>query len=435
MKKVYNYFLILFYTSLFVIGGFFAYWFIRPNTSHVEPSLGIESWDVPSQSAHDAFTDMVYWNGEYYLTFRAAALHTTLDDSKVVILKSSDAKTWTNSYEFSVAGRDIRDPKMAVIGTRLFIYCNIRIIGTFGEDEITTTQYSYTDDGATWTVLKDIQPANKRFWRPKTNDSVNWYCPIFEDRVIELYNTTDGINWIKVSTLLDGQGADEVDIEFLPDGKIIAVIRQQLGASAIGNNELATLIAVSNYDYTSWTFTQSMLTRLDGPSLFKKNNKIYAVGRWQPEVDIFLQLSGSLICKKRTSLYLIEQDKIVYISDLPSSGDTSYPAAVVRGSSVYISYYTNDPIWDYPWFLGSLMSTRVRIAKISLSRLESLANKKLTDYQETGGVQPSIPWLDYVIYIGSILVSSFLAIRLSKYWKDKVIIKREKKIRVNNKTE
>jgi hypothetical protein len=401
---------------IFLASGVLAYWMIRPNTSYTDSSLSLESWDVPMQAPHNAFTDMVYWNGEFYLAFRAAPRHGPSDDSKIVVLKSTDTKTWTTSGDFSVVGEDIRDPKMAVIGTRLFIYVIIRQIGSSGAGEVVTTRYSYTDDGETWTDLTDIAPANKVFWRPKTNNSVNWYCPIFGDEKIELYNTTDGINWVKVSTLLDGQGANEVDIEFLPGGRIIAVIRQQFGTDVKG-----TMIAVSNYGYTSWTYTQIPFTKLDGPCLFSYGSNIYAVARWQPEVDPLFQHLGSDWTKKRTSLYLIEQDNITYLTDLPSCGDTSYPAAVKRGSTVYISYYTNDPLWDFPWALGMNLPTRIRIAKFSISRLEDLADTLLTE----PAILPSFPWLDYVFFFGFILISLLLAFKLSKRWKDKIIIKRK----------
>ncbi len=418
MKKIYNLILILIFSSIFMATGLIAYWMIRPNTSFVDPSLGIESWDVPMQSAHDAFTDMVYWNGEFFLSFRSAPMHSPIDDSKIVVLKSTDAKTWAISGEFSVEGVDVRDPKMAVIGTRLFIYVELRQIGTFGSGEITSTQYSYTDDGETWTDLADSKPANKRYWRPKTNNSIYWYCPIFEDEKIELYNSSNGINWVKVSTVLDGQGANEVDIEFLPDGRIIAIIRQQFGVDTTG-----TIIAVSNYAYTNWSYNQFTHTRLDGPCVFSYNNRIYAVGRWQPEIDPLFQQLGSSLCKKRTALYLIEIDNITYLSDLPSQGDTSYPAAVKVGSTIYISYYTNDPLWDFPWFLGSLMPTRIRIAKFSLSGLENLADTRLTE----PATLPSFPWIDYVYFFGFMPISLDLAYKLSKRWKDKTIIKKKHK--------
>ena len=416
MKKVYNIILFLLFSTIFLITGLMAYWIIRPNTSFVDPSLGLESWDVPMQSSHDAFTDMVYWNGEFYLSFRSATIHSPIDDSKITVLKSPDAKNWTKSGEFSVVGTDVRDPKMAVIGTQLFIYVELRQIGTYGEGEITTTQYSYTDDGENWAELTDILPANKRFWRPKTNNSIYWYCPIFEDEKIELYNSSDGINWIKVSTLLDGQGANEVDIEFLPDGRIIAIIRQEFGVDITG-----TIIAVSNYAYTNWTYNQITYSRLDGPCLFSYNSKIYAVARWQPELDPFFQVLGSVFSKKRTSLYLIDINNITYLSDLPSQGDTSYPAAVKVGSTIYISYYTNDPLWDFPWFLGSIMPTRIRIAKFSGSNLENLANARYTE----PAIVPSFPWLDYVFFFGLIPISLLISFKLSTKWKNKQIIKKK----------
>jgi len=405
LKKIYNFFLILIFSSFFVVSGLFAYWFIRPNTAYLDPDLSVESWDLPMQSSHNAFTDLISWNYDdwFYLAFRTAPSHGPTEESQIIVWKSPDTKNWYLSNEFNLTGKDVRDPKLAVIGSRLFIYIVVREIGSTGSDEITTTYYSYTEDGFDWQDLKEILPKNKRFWRPKTNNSNYWYCPVFEDEKIELYNTTDGINWMKTSTLLEGQGANEVDIEFLPSGRMIAVIRQQFGVEITG-----TIIAVSNYNYSEWTYSQIDFARLDGPCLFSYQEKIYAVARWQPEVDPILQQVGSPLAKQRTALYLIQPENITYLSDLPSQGDTSYPGAVIKGNFIYISYYTNDPLWDFPWFLGMLMPTRVRIAKISLSNLESLVINRIAE----DAILPQFPWFDYVYFFGILLLSLYISLKI-----------------------
>ena len=60
---------------------------------------------------------------------------------------------------------------------------------------------------------------------------------------------------------------------------------------------------------------------------------------------------------------------LIYLSDLPSCGDTSYTGVVIRGGDVYVSYYTNDVHTDYPWILGMVRPSDIRIAKIPLARL------------------------------------------------------------------
>jgi len=396
MKKAYKFVLtVIGLLFLFVVGNL-AFWIFRPNMNYIEPDLDLESWKVPNDAPHNAFTDMVSWNGYHYLTYRSAPFHGSTAQSKIKVVRSTDFVNWEEVEEFSSQGNDIRDPKFGIIGTRLFVYIVVRVAGVEAKIQ---SYYSYTEDGTDWIALEEPEPEDLRFWRPKTFDNLMWYCPIFVQGDLGLYNSTDGINWDKVSTIYDGEEADETDMEFLPDGRILCTIRQQLGTATFGNNKRTTIIAVSNAQYTKWDYEKSDLTRLDGPCLFSYDNRIYAVARYQPEVDNAFQQIGSVLSRKRTALYLVEDDKLVHISNLPSGGDTSYPAAVISDDWVYISYYTNDFIYDYPWIIGMEMPTHIRIAKIKLSKLEDLAEEKLEKYAENL-TYSSFPWLDYIVFFG-----------------------------------
>jgi hypothetical protein len=108
---------------------------------------------------------------------------------------------------------------------------------------------------------------------------------------------------------------------------------------------------------------------LDGPVLFSYNNRTFAVARYQPGTRTVFTNLGSIFSKKRTALYLVETDKLIYLTDLPSAGDTSYPGVVIKHDELYISYYTSDINYDYPWLLGMVAKSEVRLAKINLTSL------------------------------------------------------------------
>ena len=90
--------------------------------------------------------------------------------------------------------------------------------------------------------------------------------------------------------------------------------------------------------YFMWKQTKSDVTRLDGPVLFSYNGRIYAVGRYQPKIG-FLTRHGSILSRKRTSIFLVEEDKLIWLSDLPSAGDTSYGGIVIKDNYLYVCYY------------------------------------------------------------------------------------------------
>ena len=140
-----------------------------------------------------------------------------------------------------------------------------------------------------------------------------------------------------------------------------------------GHPEGSTLVATSEPPFETWApGTKSQVTRLDGPTLFTYNEKVYAVGRYQPHVAGPFGWQGSIFSRKRTALYLVEEDRLVYLSDLPSAGDTSYSGVVRRGDYMYVSYYSNDVKRDYPWILGMVSPSAIRMARINLPSLEAL---------------------------------------------------------------
>ncbi|MHA1756389.1 MAG: hypothetical protein ACTSVV_06445, partial [Promethearchaeota archaeon] len=139
MKKITSFiiiFLIIISSLLILISCTFVYWFVRPNSCEINSNLDYEISEVNSEAIHNAFTDMVYFKGYFFLTFRSASQHAPTDDSVIKILKSKDAKDWENVKEFKVDGKDIRDPKFGIIGGKLFIYPVIREIKSEFEEEI-----------------------------------------------------------------------------------------------------------------------------------------------------------------------------------------------------------------------------------------------------------------------------------------------------------
>lgn len=395
MNRIVKYYAIFLCGAVIVLGGFLLYLLLRPNTSYVNPELEVESSVVEVHGLHPAFTDMVFWKGYFYLSFRMAADHNA-PNSKIVIMRSTNAKDWSIVKEFEHE-LDIRDPHFGIFGNKLFIYVITRP---------TNTLVSYSNDGITWPDLESIEPANKRYWRPKIYAGI-WYVPVFSKNKVELWKSTNGLNWENHSIIFHGAGGDETDIAFYPNGTLVASIRMQTSDTLFGRSDLGTKIAIANPPFTNWSYIDSDFNRIDGPCLFSESNKIFAVGRFQPEVDVLFQGMGSTFSKKRTALYLIDADGIRHLSDLLSCGDTSYPAAIVKDGFVYISYYSNPPTWDYAWFLGTILPTNIRIVKIEISKLNTLAES--APYIAIG-----FPIMDYIMSFALLAVSILVIYYLTR---------------------
>lgn len=370
MKKVMKRFLQ--FTSFLVIilvlglGIILASWYFSTNNSKVNPNYKIEVWDAVSNEGHNFNTDLLLWNDYFYLIYQHSKTHFFDGDSKLVLLRSKNCKTWEKLSEIKYEGLEFRDPKLAVINNILFLYALKNFVY---DPEPSQTFYSTSKDGYNWSKFMEIEPEGYLFWKPKTLDSLTWFNTAYwhEHGKSILLKSIDGINWDIVSTIYEGETNDETTLEILSDSKIIITARLEADpAWHSGSKNASTLIAYSYPPYTEWTKTKSYLTRLDGPALNNFNDTIYAAGRFDPEGRENWFGMSSVFGRKRTAIYLVEDDKMTLLTELPSCGDTSYPGIVEKDGYLYISYYTNNVNKDYPWLLGMYSQTFIKIAKVKI---------------------------------------------------------------------
>lgn len=375
MRRIIRIFLISLAAAVFLLLLQIAWWNFRPNRAEVDPEAGIEVWTAITDGTHNSNTDMIRWRDRFYLAHARSPYHMGTTSSRMLIWSSTDARHWEFLHEFQVADKDVRDPKFAVINDRLILYV---LPNTGFEPEPYGTAAATSADGKTWSELIDLSPRGWLLWRPKTRDGRNYYVTAYwhEHGRSALLKSTDGLQWTMVSEIHAGDRNDETDMEFLPDSSILATARLE-GTRSFhqGAFDARTLLAVARPPYASWNKTESRLTRLDGPNLFRHGDRIYAVGRFDPEsYDRWYGMS-SLLGRKRTSLYLVTPEKLTRLTDLPSAGDTSYAGVVLADGYLYISYYTNRIDRDYSWLLGLVRPTDVLIARLPLANLEKLVAK------------------------------------------------------------
>ncbi|MCX7023016.1 MAG: hypothetical protein NT080_00160 [Spirochaetes bacterium] len=333
----------------------------------------METWIVADDGKHNAFTDIVFWHDSFWLAYVSSPSHFASRKSRVILLRSGDARHWQETGRFDGSGQDIRDPKLATIQGRLFLYALLN--RRFNPEPYAAIAAS-SGDGLAWTPFEGVTPGGWLIGRPITSDAQACYAPAhrIDQGSAVLLKSANGLNWTVQGAIFDGneERADETAIQFLGDGRMIAVTRLESGGGLCGSSRATTLISVAAFPFSSWTqVTRSGVTRLDGPNLFSANGKVFAVGRRQPRVVGPFQLQGSAFSRKRTAVFMVNEDTegLVHLMDLPSSGDTSYPGSTIAGGKVFISYYTSDPHRDYPWLLGMLLPTRIQVAALEIAGL------------------------------------------------------------------
>jgi hypothetical protein len=108
---------------------------------------------------------------------------------------------------------------------------------------------------------------------------------------------------------------------------------------------------------------------LDGPALFANGGRVFAVGRFQPGVRRPFARQGSIFACKRTAIFEVKENGLVWLSDVPSAGDTAYAGVALHDGYLYFSYYTSPIEGDYPWIVGMFNPTAIRMARVELCRL------------------------------------------------------------------
>jgi hypothetical protein len=359
---------------LLAAAGALAWWGLRPNRSQVAPALGLESWPIVADGEHNSNTDLLWWRDAFLLVHAASPYHLGTPRSRLLVKRSPDGRRFETLAQLQVPGQDIRDPKLAAIGGRLFLYAlpNDSLYAT-PEGTVLAT----SEDAVHWSPFEPVGPPGWLFWRPKTRDGATWYVAAYwhaHGKSI-LLRSIDGRAWTQVSVIHEGEANDETAIEFLPDGRLLATARLEVEPDTLfGNAGASTLLAVAEPPYTQWTKTKSTVTRLDGPVLFSHAGRLFAVARFQPGPRGPFTRLGSVFSRKRTALFRLEPGAITWVSDLPSAGDTAYAGAVLRDGFLWTEYYTSRTDRDYPWLLGMFLSTDLHMARVPLERLLALSD-------------------------------------------------------------
>jgi hypothetical protein len=67
-------------------------------------------WDA---APHNAFTDLIRFQGQWFCAFREGEKHVSPDGS-IRVITSKDGKAWTSAARVSLPELDLRDPKLTV---------------------------------------------------------------------------------------------------------------------------------------------------------------------------------------------------------------------------------------------------------------------------------------------------------------------------------
>ena len=292
-------------------------------------------WD---KGTHAAFTSLIEFKGRYWCSFREGFSH-IFDDSmvaegKVRILESRNGKSWKPVLNLGIPGIDCRDPKLSVTPDgRMMVLFDGSLYK--GQELISQRCYVvFSEDGKTFTDPVPVQlhpsPSADRnwLWRVTWNGNAGYgvcYSSGGDQahNVVSLYRTEDGVSYDLVKTFdFNGTGG-ETTLRFLPDGRMLMMVRRDSG-------DCMGLWGVSEPPYAAWD-VKPMKCRLGGPDFIVLDEgkiiagtRSYAIGNHCKTVLLEGNVKGDF------------QEVLV----LPSDGDTSYPGLLVVGKELWVSYYS-----------------------------------------------------------------------------------------------
>jgi hypothetical protein len=287
-------------------------------------------WD---QAPHNAFTDLTFWQDQFYCAFREGRGHVSAD-GKVRVIRSQDGDTWTSATLAELAGFDLRDAHLSMTpDNRLMLLGGAAPREKDGQGAPTGSFVAFSKDGVEWTKPQIVVEPGRWLWSATWRKGKAYgvaYPASQGSPDIELLTSTDGITWQSLVPKLYGVGfPNEVALRFDASGTCYALVRRD----GQGNAPYSAVLGTSRGDYTKWEWFDlgTEFNGFGGPNLIQvPSGQWFAAGR--------MHEGGA-----HTALCQIDmaEHKMTKLLKLPSGGDTSYPGLVWHNDLLYVSYYSS----------------------------------------------------------------------------------------------
>jgi len=277
-------------------------------------------WD---KAPHNAFTDLVRFQGRWFCVFREGEGHVS-PDGALRVITSRDGEKWESAALITSPNSDLRDAKMTVTPDGQLMLCGAEAL----HDKSKQTHQSlawFSKDGRSWSDKRGIGDPDFWLWRVTWHKGkaygVGYGCG--RDQSVRFYSSKDGKKFdTLVDRLFDVGYPNETSLVF--DGDTAYCLLRRDGSLNTG------LLGISQAPYTKWEW-KDLGVRIGGPHMLRLPD-----GRFVAAVRLY---DGG----PRTSLCWIDAQtgKFSEFLKLPSGGDTSYAGLVLHDGLLWVSYYSS----------------------------------------------------------------------------------------------
>ncbi|HJQ78338.1 MAG TPA: exo-alpha-sialidase [Lacipirellulaceae bacterium] len=284
-------------------------------------------WD---QAPHNAFTDLLYWNGQFLCAFREGRSHVSTDGT-IRILTSIDGTQWTSAAVVRSAGYDLRDAELCVTPAgALMLFGGAATRKVDNELTPTGTFAAFSRDGYTWYSPTVVVPQGRWMWRVTWHGGkaygVSYAAPDGKPWT-SLLSSEDGIQFREIAPKMCGDGYPTEAVLRFDDGETLYCLQRRDGAAP----QNSALLGISRAPYTDWQW-HDLKMYFGGPNFIQiPDGRWIAAGRIiQPDAH-----------KTEIAWLDVENNELKPILQLPSGGDTSYPGLVWHDDLLWVSYYSS----------------------------------------------------------------------------------------------
>jgi hypothetical protein len=281
-------------------------------------------WD---QSPHNAFTDLLHHEGQWYCVFREGRKHVS-PDGALRVITSPDGQTWTSLALITNSDFDLRDAKLCVTPDGRFM---LNGAGMQADQPIRyhSMVWFSSDKGKTWDSGRRIGDPGFWLWRIQWHGNTAYTMGYDTNRdrnkrTLRLYQSHDGESFAPLIGQVNvPNGVGEDRIMFLQDGSALCLLRRETGSKT-------GLLGRSKPPFTEWHWKE-LGHRIGGPNMIQlPDGRILACTRLHEP-------------KTRTSLSWVDpvNGTLTECLALPSGGDTSYAGMVLHDEQLWVSYYSS----------------------------------------------------------------------------------------------
>ena len=351
--------------------------------SATEPRFVVPSTGLPDEldlMPSNNNVDIAFHDDRLFLAWRNAPTHFASEETRMVVVSSTDeGATWESETEVAL-GTDVREPRLVSFqgelqliyfeaGSELFTFEPRRIWRTFRQGPGVWSEPEVMVDGPE--VPWDIKVRDGRVWMT-SYEGEHYGEP--GSGAIDVYFkvSDDGRAWKSVddATHVYRGGASEAAFEFTATGDLWAVTRNEDGdATGFGSHLCsATADSLSVWDCGDVSDPE----RYDSPEMFRHDDDIYLLARrdiggpFGPEGS----LTDYSLRPKTTALYLVDPTtrSVVHLQDLPGAGDNAFPAVQRTSEHRFLVANYTSPLEppDLSWIDGQMSDLGTQIYLLDL---------------------------------------------------------------------